>query len=80
MKMPAFAADEKGSHPYGWEPFQYDAVMMRLNLVRLPCRMPEGRPQKKEDPLIGPQIPNRTVLAGAGTDAMAGQTPAAYFS
>ena len=69
-----------GSHPYGWEPFQYDAVMMRLNLVRLPCRMPEGRPQKKEDPLTGPQIPNRTVLAGAGTDAMAGQTPAAYFS
>lgn len=59
---------------------QYDAVMMRLNLVRLPCRMPEGRPQKKEDPLTGPQIPNRTVLAGAGTDAMAGQTPAAYFS
>ena len=54
--------------------------MMRLNLVRLPCRMPEGRPQKKEDPLTGPQIPNRMVLAGAGTDAMAGQTPAAYFS
>lgn len=69
-----------GSLSVSKKPFQYDAVMMRLNLVRLPCRMQEGRPQKKEDPLTGPQIPNRTVLAGAGTDAMAGQTPAAYFS
>ena len=30
--------------------------------------------------LTVPQIPNRTVLTGSGTDAMAEQTPAAYFS
>ena len=33
------------------KPFQCDAVVMRLNLVRMPCRIPKGRPREKAYPL-----------------------------
>ena len=40
-----------GSLSVSKKPFQCGAVVMRLNLVRMPCRIPKGRPREKAYPL-----------------------------